>query len=166
MEIRQMTAAYLLRGKQLLMIRKSKSRHHQAPFWSGLGGHLEPEEINAPKQGCLREIHEESGIQPSEISDLTLKYILLRIKGDEIRQQFVYFGRTDREHLVPSEEGELHWIDRERLFDLNMSAINTFMLKHYFSHPAQEEVLVGTITMNDGEEPVMQWATLKDPLKF
>ncbi len=48
------------------MMKKSGSRLYNSEFWSGLGGHLELNELNYPKQACLREIHEESGIQESE----------------------------------------------------------------------------------------------------
>lgn len=35
----------------------------EKPFWTGLGGHFEPNEWNSPKSACLREIFEESGIR-------------------------------------------------------------------------------------------------------
>jgi 8-oxo-dGTP diphosphatase len=99
-EIRQMATAYLIKENQVLMMKKSASRLYNSEFWSGLGGHLEPNELNHPKHACLREIHEESGIQESEITELKLRYILLRIKESEIRQQYVYFGSTTKIDLI------------------------------------------------------------------
>ena len=90
----------------------------------------------------------------------------MRTWKDEIRQQFVYFGRTERREFISSLEGELHWIDSAEILNLHISTIVKFMLEHYFRNPNLEGVTVGTITMNDGREPQMQWAELKDPMIF
>ncbi|OZB96219.1 NUDIX domain-containing protein [Paenibacillus sp. XY044] len=166
MKLRQMTAAYLFRNDYVLMIKKSGSRFHQEEFWSGLGGHVEPDELNDPLTACRREIYEESGIQASEMEDLKLRYILLRLKEDEIRQQYVYFGTTRKEKLVESEEGQLQWIKQSEIQELHMSAINKFMLEHYMNHNNQSGVLVGTLTVNEQSMPRIEWSELKDPVVF
>ena len=96
-----MATAFLYYGNEVLMMKKANSQLYNQEFWSGLGGHLEPEELNNPKQACLREIYEESGLQESDIHDLTLRYVLLRIKEDEIRQQFVYMGKSATKDFLP-----------------------------------------------------------------
>lgn len=91
----------------------------------------------------------------------------MRIKGTEIRQQYVYFGRTLHERYVGSAEGELHWVETEGLLQLSMSTINRCMLDHYFQHSgASEDVLVGTMTTDDCGHPVVEWAKLKEPTIF
>ncbi|QAY68093.1 NUDIX domain-containing protein [Paenibacillus protaetiae] len=166
LEVRQMTAAYLFHGSRVLLIRKEKSQLHGEPFWSGLGGHMEAEELNHPQATCFREIQEESGLTDEDITGLELKYVLLRIKEREIRQQFVYMGFTDRTDAVPSDEGELDWIEVSELMELPMSAINRFMLEHYLLSPNREGITVGTITTDLEGNPCMQWAELKDPGRF
>lgn len=161
-----MTAAYLFHGDRVLLIRKANSRLHAGEFWSGVGGHMEAEELNNPKHTCLREVYEESGLDEHDIEGLELKYILLRIKEREIRQQFVYMGKAKRQDVVSSGEGELHWVEQGDLFRLRMSAINGFMLEHYLLTPNRNGVTVGTITANKLGEPCMQWAELNDPLIF
>lgn len=166
MHVRQMTTAYLFHEKEVLMIKRSSSRVFNFKFWSGVGGHIEPEEINDPKTAALREIYEESGIAQQEIKEFSLRYILLRLKDDEIRQQYIYFGQTDRKDCTPSDEGELFWIKHEELAQLHMSTINRLMLEDYFQDPAGTEVKVGTIAIGDNGEPYIQWAELKDPMMF
>jgi 8-oxo-dGTP diphosphatase len=166
MEFRQMATAFLFREDQVLLMKKSYSRLYSSEFWSGLGGHLEQEELNDPKAACIREIYEESGLQNSDIQDLTLKYILLRIKEREVRQQFVYFGRTKQTSIINSDEGELYWIEKANIPNLHMSKIIMFTLEHYFQSTEKEGVMVGVITMNDHNEPHMQWSELKDPNIF
>jgi 8-oxo-dGTP diphosphatase len=165
LEVRQMATAFLLKGNKILMMKKSKSKINDTEFWSGLGGHLEPDELNYPKKACLREIFEESGIIESDIQDLTLRYILIRIKEQEIRQQFVYFGKSLKERFVQSNEGELSWVDYNEVLKLNLSKIIHFMLKHYFQSESQQDVIIGTITNSD-HGPQIHWAELKDPKVF
>jgi 8-oxo-dGTP diphosphatase len=165
MEVRQMATAFLFNQEKVLMIKKASSRLSATEFWSGLGGHLEPAELNHPRKACIREIYEESGLQEKEIDELKLRYILLRIKEEEIRQQFVYFGKIEKTDFTNSEEGELYWINKDDLLMLNLSRIIYFMLEHYFENSDQEEIMVGTITLNN-EKPQIQWAELKDPQIF
>ena len=166
MHVRQMTTAYLFHEDEVLMIKRSSSRVFNFEFWSGVGGHIEPEEINDPKAAALREIYEESGLMQQEIKDFSMRYILLRLKDDEIRQQYIYFGRTDRKDIISSEEGELFWIKQEDLAQLHMSTLNRLMLEDYFRNPDCTWVKVGTIAAGDNGEPYIQWAELKDPMMF
>jgi 8-oxo-dGTP diphosphatase len=75
MEVRQMATAFLFNQEKVLMIKKASSRLSATEFWSGLGGHLEPDELNHPRKACIREIYEESGYQEKEIDELKLRYI-------------------------------------------------------------------------------------------
>jgi len=166
MEVRQMATAFLFHENRVLMMKKSGSRVYPGVFWTGLGGHLEPNELNHPRQACLREICEESGLGEQDLRDFSLKYILLRLKEDEIRQQFVYFGKTVRTDAVPSEEGELFWVGAEELPTLQTSKIVQLMLEHYLTHPDSNDVMVGTIAPGPERVPQIQWARLIDPMVF
>ena len=166
MEVRQMSTALLFNENKVLMMKKDSSRITNTMFWTGLGGHLEPEELNFPKRACIREIFEESGIREEEIEDLKLKYILIRIKDDEIRQQFVYFGEVKSSEFINSAEGELHWIELGDILELKLSKIVTFMVNHYLENPNKNEITIGTITLNNEESPEIQWSELKDPKIF
>ncbi|MBP3965114.1 NUDIX domain-containing protein [Paenibacillus lignilyticus] len=161
-----MATVFLFNDNHVLMMKKTGSRLYPHEFYSGLGGHLEPNELNDPKTACLREIEEESGISDQNIHELKLGYVLLRVKEGEIRQQFVYFGRTSDRQYVPSEEGELMWVEEGELLNLRTSKIIHFMLQHYFAHRHSDEVMVGTIALNDEQEPIMQWSRLQDPIIF
>lgn len=166
MELRQLATAYIFKEEKLLMIKKSKSRLYNNEFWSGLGGHLEPDELNDPKTACYREILEESGIKESELLDLKLRYILIRIKENEIRQQYVYIGETLKNQIVASYEGELEWLAIHEVLAKHISRINRGMLEHYLVHRDSECIYVGVITMGEKQEPVMQWSELRDPMIF
>lgn len=166
MEVRQMSTAFLTNGNYVLLMKKQSSRLSGQPFWSGLGGHLEPEELNAPMKACYREVYEESGLTAEEIEGLELRYILLRLKEEEIRQQFVYFGETKTTDVIASEEGELHWIHKDAMNRLPMSRIIKFMLEHYDANPDNSVITVGVISVDSSRNPVIQWSDLQDPEVF
>lgn len=117
-------------------------------------------------KACYREIYEESGIVAAEIEDLRLRYILLRVKNEEIRQQYVYFGKTRKIDYVSSVEGELHWKQIDEIKELHMSKIIIFMLEDYQNNPNRNEIMVGSITIDTDGKPRIQWTELKDPLIF
>ncbi|MCR8642007.1 NUDIX domain-containing protein [Paenibacillus sp. N1-5-1-14] len=114
MELRQMASAFLFHDHHVLMMRKESSRNFQNEFWMGLGGHVEPAELNDPKQACIREIKEESGITENRIEDLKLRYILFRVKENEIWQQFVYFGKTTDGNIILQKKGSYSGLKRKR----------------------------------------------------
>jgi 8-oxo-dGTP diphosphatase len=71
---------------------------------------------------------------------MSLNYDIFRIKEEEIRQQFVYFGKIERTDFTNSEEGELYLINQDDLLKLHLSRIIYFMLEHYYENPDQEEI--------------------------
>lgn len=113
------------------MSKRSKERTLTSNLWTGLGGHLEAHEHNVPEKSCLREIFEEAAIRSNEIEQFKLRYILIRRSKDEIRQHFIYFGRTTREDFVNTDQGELNWIDLSEILHLKMPLTVNKMLQHF-----------------------------------
>lgn len=160
--LRSMSVAFLMNEQDFLLMKRSAGRKLMPGIWAGVGGHLEPEEINEPETACLREIYEETGLTKNQLSDLELKYILLRRSRDEIRIQYVYFAKTTTRQVKPTEEGELYWIKRGELFDRDFSATTGFVLKHYLEYEDSiTQVLVGTVS-GEYNNPIINWSTLKD----
>ncbi|WP_036719613.1 NUDIX domain-containing protein [Paenibacillus harenae] len=166
MKLRQMAAAFIIGNGKYLMMKKTNSKLADFEFWSALGGHMEPDEIGDPRGACLREIFEESGLLETDLHELSLRYVLLRQKEDEIRIQYYFFGGTDRSDVISSDEGELFWVEENHLNKLKMSAIVREMMSHYREHKWAENVFVGTITKDGAGIPQMQWSVMKDPIVF
>ncbi|MCY9514584.1 NUDIX domain-containing protein [Paenibacillus apiarius] len=166
MRIREMATAFLFHQDRILMMKKPESRICPTEFWSGVGGHLEPGELNHPLKACLREIEEETGLQAKELRDIRLRYILLRQTETEIRQQYVYFASADHPNVVSSAEGDVYWIYPQALSQLRMSAIIAKMLEHYALHTAEPDIYVGTMSVTPVGKPIVQWSVLKDPGLF
>jgi 8-oxo-dGTP diphosphatase len=166
MKLRQMATAFIKNDGKLAMMKKNRNKFFDFEFWTSLGGHMESNEINNPREACIREIYEESGLQEKDLKDLELKYILLRQKEDEIRIQYVFFGGTDKSELVSSDEGELHWISETEIRNLKISTIIRGMLEHHSRNKNTNHIFIGTLTITEQDEPSLQWSVMKDPLIF
>ncbi|WP_168124085.1 NUDIX domain-containing protein [Paenibacillus sp. HB172176] len=161
---RLMATAFLFNNDKILMMKRSADRKLAPGIWTGIGGHIEPDEMNSSEYACVREVHEETGIERDQISDLSLRYILLRQKENELREQFVYFGKTSKQELGQTEEGELHWIDIQLTKTLEMPMIIYEMLNHYFQNGIKnDETYIGILTRGIENEPKMIFTTMKDP---
>lgn len=104
-------------GRTLMIHRIRKANDMHLGKWNGLGGKLNPGET--PEECVTREVYEESGL---EIVNPLLKGILTfpKFANNEDWYAFVFVARKFRGQLVNSKEGDLAWIEDERLLDLNL----------------------------------------------
>jgi len=160
--LRNGTAAFLNNQGNYLLMNRADNRKIAPGVWSGIGGHIEPHEINTPLSACYREIEEESGITRDKISSLELLYIITRRSKDEIRQSYIYFGETDQTELIQTDEGELFWIPRGELLKREYTKTFSAMLEHYTGRDKGDHALyVGVADDNNGELQ-MNWARCED----
>jgi 8-oxo-dGTP diphosphatase len=160
-----MAVAFLFNDNHEVLFLQKKP---QAAFLSGylvpVGGHLEEDELNDPQRACLREIEEETGLTIHDINDLSLRYIVHRVKeGQEIRIQYIYMGKAATGSRVRgSEEGQLEWVDCSTLKQRNATASTQEVLRHYMDTGIHNSMIyTGTMYSIQGE-PAVQWAILQD----
>jgi 8-oxo-dGTP diphosphatase len=156
-----MAIAFLKRGGEYLLMKRSQSKRIAPGVWCGVGGHMERDELNEPKAACLREIYEETGIGASRIQGLTLRYIIIRQAGRIVRQNYIYFGETDAEPPIETYEGELRWVAENELTEMAYSATFTQMIRHYINAPDPARVVVGVASSDAGMCRVT-WTALED----
>jgi 8-oxo-dGTP diphosphatase len=130
--------------------------------WSGIGGRMEPNEINDPLAACYREIEEESGITPDKITSLELLYIITRRRRDEIIHIYIYFGETTESVFGHTDEGDLYWIPEKELLEREYSNTYTAMLKHYMSRKPEDRAVYVGVAGNDGGRLKMAWSKCED----
>jgi 8-oxo-dGTP diphosphatase len=150
-KMRKMTGAYLFNNNRILMLKRNKERTLAPNLWTGIGGHIEDNEQTNPEMACLREIYEETGIKSNQIEKLELRYILMRKSKDEIRQHYIYFGKTSISNFINSYEGELHWIDLPDLLNLEMPLTVTHMLKHFLNNQNDRSIFIGSVNNSQVE---------------
>ena len=96
-------------------VKKENDYHHGK--WNGLGGKFEPGE--SPEECAVREIKEESGLN---VKSIKMKgFITFPIfDGIEDWHVFVFVIDDFDGELIDSNEGNLGWIPKEELININL----------------------------------------------
>lgn len=177
-KLRNMTAVYLRCGGGMLLLYRIGSRVIGNSYTGTAGGHFEKDELNDAKACVLRELYEETGLREQDIENLALRYVTLRLKNGEIRQNYYFFGDLCREvvekwglpgsemsevaskqcsqgkrckgKLPESSEGKLEWVPNEKIMELDMPASAKYMMQHYLEIGKDTNALYGGITTSEG----------------
>ena len=129
--LRNMTSLYLVREGEILCLYRIGSRVANNKYVGAAGGHFEPEELNDPEKCILREMKEELDLSESDVEDLTLRYITIRLINGEIRQNYYFFARLKQNTDLVSTEGVLRWVPFEEMESLEMPVSAKPMIMHY-----------------------------------
>ena len=131
--LRNMTSVYLTGEKGILCLYRIGSRVANHKYIGSAGGHFEEGELNDPRACVLREMQEELGLTESDVDGLTLRYITHRLMGQEIRQNYYFFGKLKEDRELTSTEGNLRWVLLEEVPDLEMPVSAKHMILHYLA---------------------------------
>lgn len=148
--LRNMTSVYLVDDQGILMLYRMGSKIADKLYVGTAGGHFEKDELNDARACVLREMEEELGIHESNIKDLKLRYITLRLKNGEIRQNYYFFARLVQPRELTSNEGELQWYPYEAVKGLPMPVSAGFMMEHYLTQGRFTQELYAGITTEKG----------------
>lgn len=147
-KLRNMTSVYLTGERGILCLYRIGSRVANNKFIGSAGGHFEEHELNDAYRCALREMQEELGLTESDVEDLKLRYITLRLKDGEIRQNYYFFGKLITDRQLRSTEGELHWFTYEEAEQLHMPVSAKHMMLHYLKVGRFDENLYAGITQS------------------
>ena len=149
-KLRNMTSVYLTGEQRILCLYRIGSRVANKKYIGSAGGHFEKEELNDARACVLRELQEELGITEADVEDLKLRYVTLRLKDGEIRQNYFFFGKLKAEQELTSTEGILHWIPYDGFENLTMPASAKHMILHYLKVGRFNDNLYGGVTDSNG----------------
>ena len=149
-KLRNMTSVYLTGEKGILCLYRIGSRVANNKYIGSAGGHLEEAELNDAKACALREMQEELGLTEDDVENLKLRYITLRLKNGEIRQNYYFFGTLKTKRPLESTEGNLHWFSYEEAQNLQMPASAKHMMLHYLKTGRFDDNLYAGITDDAG----------------
>jgi len=153
-KLRNMTAIYLLRGNEVLLLFRQGGSVVNNVWTGSAGGHFEGFELNDAKACVLRELYEELGLSEKDIQGLSLRYIALRKTKGEIRQNYYFFAQL-RDHLtgdLQSNEGVLKWFSLEEIGKLEMPLSAKYVTDHYRSvGQFSEHLYIVTVNETGGE---------------
>ena len=131
-KLRNMTSLYLMSGEKILFLYRIGSKVINDSYTGAAGGHFENDELNDPKACVLRELYEETGLTENDIENLALRYITLRLKNGEIRQNYYFFADLKNPDApITSNEGNLEWADFDKAMLLDMPYTSKYVVAHY-----------------------------------
>lgn len=116
-DVKQTTLCYMERDGQYLMLHRVKKANDAShDKWIGIGGKCEADEN--PDECMLREVHEETGLT---VTRWRYRGIVTFI-SDTWPCEYMHLFSADRWEgsQTACDEGDLAWIDKDRLFDLTL----------------------------------------------
>ncbi len=131
------TLAYLEQdGQYLMLYRNKKENDINEGKYVGVGGKLKPDE--APRDGCIREIKEETNLDA-----LDLKYQgMITFVNDicETELIFIYLVKEFSGTMHQCDEGDLVWVDKDKVLDLNLWAGDRYFLEPIIKGDLKEPI--------------------------
>ena len=111
------TVCYIERkGKYLMLHRTKKQNDINKEKWLGIGGKFQDKE--SPEDCIIREVKEETGLTLNSVS---LRGILTFINTIcETEYIYVFTSNDFTGNLIECNEGDLQWVDKEKVTTLNL----------------------------------------------
>ncbi len=111
------TLCYIEKDEKYLMLHRTvKKNDVNKDKWIGVGGHFENQE--SPEDCLLREVKEETGYT---LTSYRYRGIVTFIYGEDITEYMSLYTADSFEGTpIPCNEGELEWVDKKAVFDLNI----------------------------------------------
>lgn len=150
-KLRPMTAVYITCGERILLLYRVGSRVVE-PSFCGVGGHFEKDELCDARACVLREMREEIGLCEDDLKDMKMRYVTLRLKNGEIRQNYYFFAELKPGVKIGEccGEGRLEWADMRTVLDKRMPHTAWHMLRHYLQEGRCTNLLYGGVTTEEG----------------
>ena len=99
----------------------------------------------------IAKLAEETGLTEDSLKNLTMRYVTLRLKNNEIRQNYYFFAELSNEiEEVSSNEGTLRWFSERELPELEMPYTAKEVIRHYLATGKETGALYGGIATEYG----------------
>ena len=140
-------------GGKVLLMERGLHKKLAPGMWFGIGGFIEPHEINSPISACYREIEEETGIEAENIDNLELRYMTIQYSDGAIEIMYYFIGALNHLYdLIDTDEGKLHWVDENDALDLPMSVPVKTIMKQWLSTPDETGIMLCVIDSDNNAE--------------
>ena len=103
-------------GKYLMLHRTKKEKDINKEKWIGVGGKFEDKE--SPEDCIIREVKEETGLT---LNSCKLRCIVTYVSKDwDTEYMYVFTSDDFSGELIECNEGDLEWVDKDEIFNLNL----------------------------------------------
>lgn len=109
------TLCYIEKNNSYLMLKRNKKENDlNKDKWIGIGGKFESGE--SPEDCVLREVKEETGLT---LNTFEYKGIITFVSDSTFTEYMhLFYSKDYSGELIDCDEGELHWISKEKINDL------------------------------------------------
>ncbi len=106
---------YIEKDKKYLMLHRTKKQNdYNHDKWIGIGGKFE--EGESPEECILREVKEETGLI---LTSLDYRGIVTFVSDDNFTEYMhIFYSDSFTGNLIECDEGNLEWVDKEKMNDL------------------------------------------------
>ncbi len=110
------TLCYIEKDEKYLMLHRTKKKNDiNKDKWLGIGGKFE--EGESPEECMIREVKEETGLM---LKNYQLRCIVTYVSTTwETEYMYVFTSNEFEGNLIPCDEGDLQWIDKDKITELN-----------------------------------------------
>lgn len=130
---------YLNRGNEYLFLHRNKRKNDlNEGKWIGVGGHIEIGETK--EEALIREVKEETGLT---LKSYTYRGEIYFVNDDYSEIMYLYISDDFAGELIDCDEGQLAWINKDKVFDLNLwEGDRAFLKKLFFTNEIIKMTLV------------------------
>ena len=120
------TLCYIEKDGQFLMLHRVKKQNDiNYEKWIGVGGKFEKDET--PEECLLREVYEETGLV---LTKYQFRGVITFISNEwETEYMYLYHGQEYSGEISDCDEGELVWVDKDKIGNLNIWEGDRIFLK-------------------------------------
>ena len=112
-------------GKYLMLHRTKKEKDINKEKWIGVGGKVEDKE--SPEDCVVREVKEETGL---DLISYKLRGLITYVSTEwETEYMYLFTSNEFAGDLIECNEGDLEWVDKKELFNLNLWEGDRLFLK-------------------------------------
>ena len=153
-KLRNMTAIYLLKGDEVLLLFRLGGKVVNEVWTGSAGGHFKEFELNNAKACVLRELNEELHLGEDDIENLSLRYVTLRRTKGEIRQNYYFFANLKENSCddLHSNEGIVKWFSIKDISALEMPYTAKYVMEHFCAIGKFSDKLYAGVTNEKGVE--------------
>ena len=148
-----------------LLLQRAESKRFAPGKWTGLGGRVEPDELDDVHSAALREVSEETGLGADQVADFSLRRVLLHNRPGAPITLLLYFTGGLSQPVTPEcDEGSLHWLSEDEIAQLdvieNTAEVLPLLIDDLSAAPqGADRPLVGAAHYRvDGELERIVWA--------
>ena len=120
------TLCYIEKDNKYLMLHRTKKENDvNEGKWIGVGGKFEKDET--PEECLLREVKEETGLI---LTEYKLRVVITFISDSwETEYMYLFTANEFTGELITCDEGELKWVEKDRILNLNIWEGDKIFLK-------------------------------------